>query len=271
MSHLISAVPPFANTDGNSHASDVSVRASMIPTLMPPGSERTAPENILSDANRLKRKAYTGYFIQHLVRFAMSATSFGLAIAASVLSGGAGIPIAVVAGTAMIIAAGDACCALYNLIQVRKDREPLQTSNDCIVLLVKKLMQSGCSRSERSAEVIGDVASFVIRAGVALSSVLFPQFLPAAHLSGSTAETLGNISLGITGSLTVIGGLLDIHTAHIERRQKDAMAAPTSEETQTQTDDSALSDEMIQTMVNQLVDCYQRYRAQHNEFQASPA
>ncbi|WP_145558799.1 hypothetical protein [Yersinia mollaretii] len=271
MTHIIISVPSFANsnTDGISHVSDMRVRDNFIPTLMPPGSEKIAPESSLSEELRLKRKAYTGYFIQHLVRFAMSTTSFGLAIAATVLSGGAGIPIAAVAGAAMIIAAGDACCALYNLIQVRNDREPLQTNNDCIVLLVKKLMQNCCS--ERSTEIIGDVASFVIRAGVALSSVLFPQLLSAAHLPGSTAELLGDISIGVTGSLTVIGGVLDTHMAQIKRRQKDAVETSTSEDAQTQTDDSALSEEMIQSMVNQVVACYQRYSSQHNEFQARTA
>lgn len=266
---------PLVNTAGINQAFDISVEDSLIPTLMPPGTEKAAPESILSEESLLKRKAYTGYFIQHLIRFAMSATSFGLAVAATVLSGGAGIPIAAVTGAAMLIAAGDACCALYNLMQVRNDREPLQTNNDCIVFTVKKLMQNCCG--ERTAELVGDAASFVVRAGIALSSVLFPQFLPAAHLSGSTAELLGDVSVGITGVLTVVGGLLDTHTAHIERRQRDAVKIinNSSENAQTQTDaqteDSALSDEMIQSMVAQLVDCYQRYRSQHNELQASCA
>lgn len=262
---------PLVNTAGINQAFDISVEDRLIPTLMPPGIEKAAPESILSEESRLKRKAYTGYFIQHLIRFAMSATSFGLAVAATVLSGGAGIPIAAVTGAAMLIAAGDACCALYNLIQVRNDREPLQTSNDCIVLTVKKLMQNCCA--DRTAELVGDAVSFVVRAGIALSSVLFPQFLPAAHLSGSTAELLGDISVGITGGLTVVGGLLDIHTAHIERRQRDVVETTNSnsENAQTQTDDSVLSDAMIQDMVSQVVACFERHRLEHQTFQASTA
>lgn len=262
---------PLVNRADINQASNISVEDRLIPTLMPPGTEKATPESILNEESLLKRKAYTGYFIQHLIRFAMSATSFGLAVAATVLSGGAGIPIAAVTGAAMLIAAGDACCALYNLIQVRNDREPLQTNNDCIVLAVKKLMQNCCA--DRTAELVGDAASFVVRAGIALSSVLFPQFLPAAHLSGSTAELLGDVSVGITGALTVVGGLLDAHTAHIERRQRDAVKTinNNSESAQTQTEDSALSDEMIQDMVSQVVACYERYRLEHHEFQASTA
>ncbi|WP_279205464.1 hypothetical protein [Obesumbacterium proteus] len=271
MEHVSHLVSPLINTAGINQASDISVEDSLIPTLMPPGIEKAAPESILSEESLLKRKAYTGYFIQHLIRFAISAASFGLAVAATVLSGGTGIPIAAVTGAAMLIAAGDTCCALYNLIQVRNDREPLQTNNDCIVFLVKKLMQNCCA--DHSAELAGDVASFTIRATISLSSVLLAQFLPAAHLSGSTAELLGDVSVGINGLLTVVGGLLDAHTAHIERRQRDVVKTinNNSENAQTQTDDSVVSDEMIQDMVSQVVACYERYRLEHHEFQASTA
>lgn len=143
------------------------------PVLLPPGATRPILATPLSEESQLKRQAYTGYFIQHLVRFTMSSVSFGLSLAAAVLSGGAGIPLAVVTGTAMIIAAGDACCALYNLIQVRNDREPLKTGNDSIVLATKTLMTT-CGMSDSHAETVGDVASCAFRIGIALSSIFFP-------------------------------------------------------------------------------------------------
>ncbi|TBL79312.1 hypothetical protein EYY94_00745 [Obesumbacterium proteus] len=271
MEHVSRSVLPFVNTDSANQASDMGIGGNFIPTLMQPGIKQAAPESILSEVSRLKRSADIIYFAQYMIRFAMSAASFGLAVAATVLSGGAGIPIAAVTGAALLIAAGDACCAFYNMIQARNDREPLQTGNDCIVLTVKKLMQNCCP--DHSAELVGDVASFVIRATVSLSSVLLPQFLPSAHLSGSTAELLSDISVGFTSFLTVIGGLLDTHSAYIERRQRNMVEATNSngQNAQTQTDDSVVSDEMIQDMVSQVVACYERYRLEHHEFQASTA
>ncbi|MDN5986712.1 MAG: hypothetical protein L0I35_04445 [Hafniaceae bacterium] len=271
MEHVSRLVLPIVNTDSTSQASDMGIGNKFIPTLMLPGIKQAAPESILSEVSQLKRRADTINFIQHVIRFAMSAASFGLAVAATVLSGGAGIPIAAVMGAAMLIAAGDACCAFYNMIQARNDREPLQTGNDCILLTVKKLMQNCCS--DDSVELAGCVASFTIRAAVSLSSVLLPQFLPAAHLSGSQAEYLGGASVGLTSVLTVIGGLLDAHSAYIERRQRNMVEATNSngQNAQTQTDDSVVSDEMIQDMVSQVVACYEHYRLKHHEFQASTA
>lgn len=192
-----------------SHDADISR-----PVLLPPFESRQVEARPLSEESQLKRQAYTGYFIQHLVRFTMSSASFGLSLTAAVLSGGAGIPLAVVTGTAMIIAAGDACCALYNLIQVRNDREPLETGNDSIVLATKTLMTT-CGMTNSHAEIVGDVASCAFRIGIALSSI----FLPSAQLPGSTEQTLSSISSSITAVLTIAGGGIDMYTARVERMQ----------------------------------------------------
>lgn len=155
--------------ESESHDDDVSR-----PVLLPPGASRPVLATPLSEESQRKRQVYTGYFIQHLVRFTMSSASFGLSLAAAVLSGGAGIPLAVVTGTAMIIAAGDACCALYNLIQVRNDREPLKTGNDSVAVATKMLMTTcGMTDLHLHAEIAGDVASCAFRLGIALSSIFY--------------------------------------------------------------------------------------------------
>ncbi|AJJ64987.1 hypothetical protein [Yersinia aldovae] len=263
MPNISPGCPQSPYVDGPRYAPETVGTQVLAPTLMAPGSQITSTENPISESRRLERRAHTFYFIQHLVRFSMSAISFGLAVAAAVLSGGAGIPIAVVAGAAMIIAAGDAGCALYNMIQVRNDRQPLVTNNDCIVLAVKELMEH-CGCSSQHSENIADGTSFVIRAGVALSAALFPQLLPAAHLSGSTAEILGDISAGATASLTVVGAMLDMHTARVERRQKTVVTTAV----QTEEDESKVSDEKIQEWITGIINCYQRHIAQPQRFQS---
>ncbi|WP_249042807.1 hypothetical protein [Pantoea stewartii] len=231
------------------------------PVLLPPGSAQPIIATPLSEEKQLKRQAYTGYFIQHLVRFTMSSVSFGLSLAAAVLSGGAGIPLTVVAGTAMIIAAGDACCALYNLIQVRNDSEQLKTGNDSIVLAAKILMTT-CGMSDSNAETAGDVASFVFRIGIVVSSI----FLPSAHLSGNTVHMLSKISSGITVVLTIAGGGIDMYTERVKRMQGcialSSTPAPTLVEAYKKSDTP--SQEELQRMVDLVVACYERYRAQRN-------
>lgn len=248
--------------ESESHDADVSR-----PVLLPSGAARPVLATPLSEESQLKRQAYTGYFIQHLVRFTMSSVSLGLSLAAAVLSGGAGIPLAVVTGTSMIIAAGDACCALYNLIQVRNDREPLKTGNDSIVVATKMLMTT-CGMADSHAEIAGDVASCAFRIGIALSSI----FLPSAHLPGSTAHTLSSISSGITAALTIAGSGADMYTARVGRRMQGSIAesaSPATVEADEETDKTA--QEEIQRMVDSVVACYERYRAQLHAPTVSPA
>lgn len=243
-------------------------REPLPPTLMPPGCREITSESLLSDEMRLKREAYIGYFLQQLVRFSMSTASFGLSVAAAVLSGGTGLPMVAVTGTAMVIAAGNACCALYNLMQVRNDRDPLNTGNDCIVLTVKELMKF-CGCSAFKSEGVGYAVSFAFRAGIALSLL----FLPSAHLSGSIADTLGKVSTGISALLIIIGGGVDTHTALAERKQEYAgvKACDKNAAKLTQEDDDELSEDKIKEIVDQVVACYEQYRARKQGFEAIPA
>lgn len=251
------AVTSTFSDDHEGHGADVTR-----PELLPPGVMRAAIDTPLDEETLLKRQAYTGYFIQHVVRFTFSFVSFGLSLGATVLSGGGGLPLAVVTGTAMIIAAGDACCALYNLIQVRNDREPLKTGNDSVVLATKMLMTT-CGMSDSLAETAGDVASCAFRIGIALSSI----YLPSAHLLGSMEHYLSSISSTITAVLTIAGGAVDMYTARVERMQdKNATTVVEADEESDKPDQ-----EEIQRIAESVVACYERYRAQQNAPRVSPA
>lgn len=192
--------------------SEVNISEIPVPTLMAPDCKETPTGDTVSEASRLKNKAYATEFIKHLVRFSISGAFFGLAVAASVLSGGLAIPAAAVAGTAMVIAAGDAACALYNLIQVRNDREPLAFCDNCIVLTVRKLMEF-CGCSARTSERIADAASVTIRVGVACATLLLPVLSPNTGLVDTAVQVLSLISLTAinvrTTAETIIGAVSD--------------------------------------------------------------
>lgn len=251
------------NDDPNGHDVD-----STRPVLLPPGATLAELATPLSEESQLKQQAYTGYFLQHLARFAVASSSFGLSLAAAILSGGAGIPIAVVAGTAMVIAAGDACCALYNLIQVRNDREPLKTANDSILLATKTLM-TACGMNDSHAETVGDIASCTFRIGILLSSI----FLPSAQTLESTANMLSSISLGITAALTIAGGSIDMYTARAERMQGSIVASANSAPAVAEDDEESdkIGQEDLQRMVDSVVACYERYRTNQHVAMVSQA
>ncbi|MGL5698965.1 MAG: hypothetical protein ACRCYL_06855, partial [Kluyvera sp.] len=172
---------------------------------------------VLTEKALQNRKAFIGYFVQSLLGLAMAGLSFGLSVAATVLTGGAGIPIAAVTGAAYLIAAGDACCALYNLVQVYNDRGTLKTGGNSILLAVKTLMMK-CGLGESKAESVGDAASFALRSGLAVSSVLLP--------SGTPADLISKVSTGITAILTFMGTGAGTLTDRAERIRDNIDAIP---------------------------------------------
>lgn len=178
------------------------------------------PSAIETEKHHLKHKAYKCYALQYLLRFCMSATSFGLAVAAAAISGGAGIPLAVVTGAAMLVAIGDLCCAWYNWIQIGQQKETLSMDNDCIALAVKSLVQY-CGCSVKTAENSGDVISMLFRSGLAVTSTLLPVQLPNVSIADNTALILRRVSADITAVLLSFGGLLDYSTARAERAQRE--------------------------------------------------
>ena len=193
------------------------------PELMAPGTEKeTTP--VLTEKALQNRKAFIGYFVQSLLGLAMAGLSFGLSVAATVLTGGAGIPIAAVTGAAFLIAAGDACCALYNLVQVYNDRGTLKTGGNSILLAVKTLMMK-CGLGESKAESVGDAASFALRSGLAVSSVLLPFFCPV-NVPGTPADLISKVSTGITAILTFMGNGAGTLTDRAERIRDNIDAIP---------------------------------------------
>lgn len=234
-----------------------------VPVLMPPGSQKTSPESIMSQEMRSKRAIQTGYFLQRLTRLIGAASVFGLAVAATVLSGGMGVPLVAVAGVAMMIALGDSFCSLYNLIQVNKDREPLKTADDCIALAVKALMMS-LDCSEVCSLNVGDVVSCLTRVIIGCALLV----LPTAHLSEGAAHTLNIISTAITVTITFGGEGINMFISWVERNKANAKAAEAkalAEKTEAMTygatEDGKLSEE-IKEIVKQIVACYEREKLQ---------
>lgn len=234
-----------------------------VPVLIPPGSQTTSPESVMSQETRAKRAIQTGYFLQCLTRLIGAASVFGLAVAATVLSGGMGIPLVAVAGVAMMIAVGDSCCSLYNLIQVKNDREPLETADDCIALAVRALMMS-LDCSEACSLNVGDVVSCLTRVIIGCALLV----IPTAHLSEGGAHTLNIISTAITVTITFGGEGVNMFISWVERNKANAKAAESkalAEKTEAMThgttEDGKLSEE-LKEIVKQIVACYEREKLQ---------
>jgi len=236
MTKIALSLPVMADVNVSHFVTQKSMPVISQPVLPPPQERVIPPEERLTPEALLKRKAATGQFIRHLVHFSVAAASFGLAVAATVLSGGAGLPLVAVTGLAMVVSAGDTGCALYNLIQVRQGHNPLQTGNDSVVMAVKALI-SHCGCTESAAETAGDIVSGIIRVGIAVCS---------ASLHLNAIDGLSKVSAGITALSTSAGAAIDMYNARMDRMQR-RLTPPVNNE--------------IKIMVDQLVACFEQSRA----------
>ncbi|EIP3575135.1 pathogenicity island 2 effector protein SseF, partial [Salmonella enterica] len=99
--------------DGNSPPSDIQAKeVSFPPPEIPAPGTPTVPVVLTPEQIRQQRD-YAIHFMQYTIRALGATVVFGLSVAAAVISGGAGLPIAILAGAALVIAIGDACCAYH--------------------------------------------------------------------------------------------------------------------------------------------------------------
>ncbi|EEN8081470.1 pathogenicity island 2 effector protein SseF, partial [Salmonella enterica subsp. enterica serovar Tennessee] len=116
--------------DGNSPPSDIQAKEVSFPPPEIPAPGTPAAPVLLTPEQIRQQRDYAIHFMQYTIRALGATVVFGLSVAAAVISGGAGLPIAILAGAALVIAIGDACCAYHNYQLICQQKEPLQTASD---------------------------------------------------------------------------------------------------------------------------------------------
>ncbi|EAA8843962.1 TPA: type III secretion systems effector SseF [Salmonella enterica] len=214
-------IPPAASNivDGHSLPSDIQAKGASfpLPKIPAPGTP-TAPV-LLTPEQIKQQREYAVHFMQYIIRALGATVVFGLSVAAAVISGGAGLPIVILAGAALVIAIGDACCAYHNYQLICQQKEPLQTSSDSVALVVSELALK-CGASLHCASTLANSLSLLIRAGIAISFLVIPlQFpLPAAENIAASLD-MGTVITSV--SLTAIGAVLDYCLARPPRDDQE--------------------------------------------------
>lgn len=202
-------LPPAAGNivDGNRIPSDIQAKGTSFPPPEIPAPGTPIVPVLLTPEQIKQQRDYAIHFIQYTIRALGAVVVLGLSVAAAVISGGAGLPIVILAGAALVITIGDACCAYHNYQLICQQREPLQTSSDSIALVVSELALK-CGASLSCAYTLANSLSLLIRAGIAISFLVIPlQFpLPAAENIAPSLD-MGTVITSI--SLTAIGAVLD--------------------------------------------------------------
>ncbi|EDY9311029.1 type III secretion systems effector SseF [Salmonella enterica] len=202
-------IPPAASNivRDNSIPSDVQAEeVSFPPPAIPAPDTPISPVLLTPEQIKLQRD-YAIHFIQYTFRALGATVVFGLAVAAAVISGGAGLPIAILAGAALVIAIGDACCAYHNYQLIYQQKEPLHTASDSVAFVVSKLALK-CGASLNCANTLANCLSLLIRSGIAISSLVIPLQSPLP-VAGDIAASLDMGTVISSASLTAIGAVLD--------------------------------------------------------------
>ncbi|EBU9349623.1 type III secretion systems effector SseF [Salmonella enterica] len=193
--------------DGNSPPSDIQAKEVSFPPPEIPAPGTPAAPVLLTPEQIRQQRDYAIHFMQYTIRALGATVVFGLSVAAAVISGGAGLPITILAGAALVIAIGDACCAYHNYQSICQQKEPLQTASDSVALVVSALALK-CGASLNCANTLANCLSLLIRSGIAISMLVLPlQFpLPAAENIAASLD-MGSVITSV--SLTAIGAVLD--------------------------------------------------------------
>lgn len=102
--------------DGNSPPSDIQAKEVSFPPPEIPAPGTPAAPVLLTPEQIRQQRDYAIHFMQYTIRALGATVVFGLSVAAAVISGGAGLPIAILAGAALVIAIGDACAVRIIII-----------------------------------------------------------------------------------------------------------------------------------------------------------
>ncbi|MBA3111589.1 type III secretion systems effector SseF [Salmonella enterica] len=202
-------IPPAASNrvDGNSIPSDIQAKEASFPPPEIPAPDTPIAPVLLTPEQIKQQRDYAIHFMQYTIRALGATVVFGLSVAAAVISGGAGLPIAILAGAALVIAIGDACCAYHNYQLICQQKEPLQTASDSVALVVSKLALK-CGANLTCANSLANYLSVLIRSGIAISSLAMPSLFPLP-VAENIAASLEMGTVITTASLTAIGAVLD--------------------------------------------------------------
>ncbi|CAM3678372.1 lipopolysaccharide kinase InaA family protein [Vibrio aquimaris] len=169
-------------------------------------------------------------FFKELFNVAIAGVGLGLAIAATVISGGLGIPLTAAAGVAFALAVSDAGCAAANWYKAAHGEQGLRMGGDTLSNLVYALLDKMGLQDDR-AEFWARATSATLRLGLTIGTlyagtVSIPSNLGAATSAISTAKLIkvgtsatGNEILGFNlGSNKIIH---DRVKAELESHKKD--------------------------------------------------
>ncbi|CAH0536022.1 hypothetical protein [Vibrio marisflavi] len=191
-------VPQFANKAAQTDLKDISIpqprEVSQTDTLQKKANDALdKAESATLDAKKLGVDLAKKEFVGKMISLGIATVALGLAVAATILTGGTGLPLVALASASFLLSIADASCALYDWRSKAGGGEGLAMGGDALANVVKEIATK-CGANEESAKTWGRNVSVAGRLSLTLATIWTGFFAPAASLSGNVASYMSGIS-----------------------------------------------------------------------------
>lgn len=200
----ISQVPLQSQTDTVDHL-DLAITPAQKEYLSNHETSTTESKQLLEKSTALYDQAKKAgvdvakcTFFKELFNVAIAGVGLGLAIAATVFSGGLGVPLVAAAGVAFALAVSDAGCAAADWYNKAHGGEGLKMGSDTISNLTYKLLEKMGMNDDR-AQYWSKATSAVLRLGLTVGT-LFAGTVSVPSVLGTAGSVMSTTKLAKLGA-----------------------------------------------------------------------
>lgn len=196
-------------------------------------------------------------FFFKMLGVVVSGMALGVAVAATVLTGGGAVPLTVLVGGAFLLAVSDAGCAFRNWRDKASDdpnRPGMAMGNDSVANAVH-FLATKINADQKTANYCAKAVSLALRASLTAATI-WAGFFNTAFVAGSTGSLLGGISAG-TSTLREFVNKTDEFATHQLQEKMNKFDMPEVEKKASDGLDSKVDDVDSQAVLERLLNSFE--------------
>ncbi len=188
-------------------------------------------------------------FVVQALALAAATVGLGAAIAVTVLSGGAGVPLLALAGLAFSLASADTACALYEWRSKAAGGEGLPMAGDSLANVIYAVGKSAHASNEQAKKIAG-YGSRGLRASLTVGT-LFTAFFAPSPAVGTVVSALSAL---VRPTLAEASGTSGRGVAFNHEGRQERIEAERNEELERQTAHNDAAKQRYEAMIKSLQD-----------------
>ncbi|WP_299005517.1 hypothetical protein [uncultured Shewanella sp.] len=162
-------------------------------------------------------------FFKNLFSVALAGVGLGLSIAATVLTGGAGVPVMAASGVAFALTVADAGCAFADWRSKASGGEGLKMGTDAIGNAVFAMLDK-MGMDDENANYWANTTSVVLKTALTVST-LWCSATSSASVPGAVGSALSMIKMGSSTTSSVAGMGIDLNITDNENEESKLKTA----------------------------------------------